>query len=138
MWCECLLAIDSISDGLTPADFGVPGREVGLLGLASGKGKDAELRRASMAMFSRCDGLLEGPKGDVGVEPEDDAGLEPIVGRDDLRGVSGRLWCASGVLDTRLLSLGRLDLVVPAVTVWARVGFTFCAIAVSATGSVPN
>jgi hypothetical protein len=41
------------SEGLIPADFGVPGREDVLGDLESGNGREAELNRASIAMVSR-------------------------------------------------------------------------------------
>lgn len=72
-----------------------------------------------------------------GPDPEDDAGLEPLVGREALVGLSGAL-CRSDVLAVRLASRTRLDLVVPAVTVWARAGFALCVTVVSGTGSAAS
>lgn len=51
-----------------------------------------------------------------GPEPEDEAGLEPLVGREEIVGVLGAL-CRSDVLAVRLVSRTLLDFVVPAVTV---------------------
>lgn len=89
-------------------------------------------------MFSRCDARLDGPRGVVGVEPEDDAGLEPLAAREALVGVSGTLLRGSGALPTRLFSRPLLDLEVPAVTVWALAGFALWVIVVSGTGSAAS
>lgn len=117
-----------------PADKGVAGRVIMLGDLESGNGSEAELSRASKAMFSSWDGRLEGSAGVRGVDAED-TGLEPWVAREALViGVSGP-FCRSGALAILLLSLPLLDLVLLEFTVCARAGLALWAAVVSGTGS---
>lgn len=114
-----------VSDGRSPAEAGV----VGLGGRpgdrASGKGKEAELIRASRFTFSRWCGAFLGSGCARVIVPEDD-GLE-VCEREIFEGdfvECGLLWAGgSGALVTRLPpSFARLVLMLPEWTVCARTG----------------
>lgn len=118
------------SDDLMPAETGVGGRVMILGDLGSGSGSEAELSLASNAIFSRCDGRLDGPAGVRGVDPDpEDTGLEAWVVRELLVGVSGPL-VETKALTVLLLSLPRRDLVLLEFTVCARDGLALLAVVV--------
>lgn len=111
-----------------PAETGV----VGLVGwLGEGRGRDAELNRASRDFISKAEGLGLGDTGlDLGLSlDEEDC---PPVPRE-LRGLPSGPSRALEALPS--LSLARLDLDEPAVTVCALVGFQFSFSLVSSTRS---
>ena len=115
--CECLLGAES--GDRKPADRGVVGRAA-RRGRESGRGREAELRRASRARCSSFDRELASSCSRDAASSADD--LEP--GRRTLVGDAG---CgAACALDSEALaerpSLARRDREWAADTVWARAG----------------
>jgi hypothetical protein len=121
-WCDCLR--DMVSEGRRPADTGVVGLET-RRGLESGRGSEAELRRASRAKFSSRVGISASSRS----RGADSGAFDLDGGRPDFANdlpLPGDLCGLPCVLPSWALamrpSFARFDRVLPAVTVCARVG----------------